>query len=198
MPEMDGLEATRIIRDSWPAEKIPPILVLTAHVLDAIHKDSAQVGIDRVLSKPITFGDLRDAISEELGALQDPDQANPRQFGARPEVFTHLSEPILQGLLDAMSEAEVTGLLEEFVVDARRLLEAITANLKRGEVAAAAAEAHALKGMSGLIGMLGITELAGQLEQSAPHLDEAAIDEVNLALSQQLDTLERALAGTPE
>ncbi len=198
MPEMDGLEATRIIRDSWPAEKIPPIVVLTAHVLDAIHEDSARVGIDRVLSKPITFGDLRDAISEELGAKHAPDQDAPMQFGARPAVFVHLSEPILQGLIESMSENEVIALVEEFVIDSRRLLEAITSNLRRGEAEAAAAEAHALKGMSGLIGVQGVSELAGQLEQSAPYLDEASIDEVAGSIAQHLDTLDRALNNTPD
>ncbi|WP_170307732.1 ATP-binding protein [Aliiruegeria sabulilitoris] len=198
MPEMDGLEATRIIRDSWPAEKIPPIVVLTAHVLDAIHEDSARVGIDRVLSKPITFGDLRDAISEELGAHDTPDHHTPRQFGSRPAIFVHLSNPILEGLIESMSENEVIALVEEFVIDARRLLAAITANLRRGEAEAAAAEAHALKGMSGLIGALGVSELAGQLEQSAAYLDADSIEEVIDALSGQIDKLDRALSSSTE
>lgn len=197
MPEMDGLEATRIIRDSWPADKVPPIVVLTAHVLDAIHEDSARVGIDRVLSKPITFGDLRDAISEELGTQHDGDHGAPRQIGSRPAVFAHLSQPILQGLIESMSENEVLGLVEEFVIDARRLLDAIAANLRRSEAEAAAAEAHALKGMSGLIGVLGISELAGQLEQSAAHLDAEEIDEVVSSMSQQLDKLQRAMGNPP-
>lgn len=195
MPVMDGLEATRTIRESWPPEQIPPIVVLTAHVLDAIHEDSARVGIDRVLSKPITFGDLREAIAEELGSDDEQIDTGPKSFNARPQVFMHLSEPILKGLLESMGEEEVLEVVAEYVVDARKNIESIHDGFKSGNTKQIAAESHSLKGVSGLIGVLGIAELAGRIEGNADALDEKTLGEISAAISQHLDKLDHALAA---
>lgn len=196
MPVMDGLEATRRIRETWPNEQVPPIMVLTAHVLDAIHEDSARVGIDRVLSKPITFGDLRDAIAEELGAVDGLVDSVPNSFDARPNVFAHLSEPILRGLIETMSEDEVLEIVSEYVVDGRKNLEAIDASFKNSDPKGIASQAHSLKGVSGLIGVLEIAELAGRLECNAGELDEKMLSEASAAISHHLDKLDHALSGT--
>ena len=55
MPEMDGLAATWQIRKSWDPIDVPPVMILTAHVMDAIEGDATSVGVDTVLSKPIPF-----------------------------------------------------------------------------------------------------------------------------------------------
>lgn len=195
MPEMDGLEATRIIRESWPADKVPPIIVLTAHVLDAIHDESARVGIERVLSKPITFGDLRNAISEELGTRGVAVDTDMTKNDKRPQVFDLMFEPILRGLIDSMSERKVIDLVGEFVVDAKRLLSAIADKAGHGEIEAAAMDAHSLKGTSGLIGLKEISEIAGRLEDSARHLDAKSVEDATTSIARHLEKLERALAN---
>jgi CheY-like chemotaxis protein len=54
MPEMDGLEATRMIRkmDRRDAKKIP-IIALTANAFDEDVQRSMQAGLDAHLSKPV-------------------------------------------------------------------------------------------------------------------------------------------------
>ncbi len=60
MPEMDGFEATRSIRDYERREGLPaiPIIALTAHALQE-HRDAVFAsGMNYYLSKPITFNSL--------------------------------------------------------------------------------------------------------------------------------------------
>jgi len=54
MPEMDGLEATRTIRElDRPDAKSIPIIALTANAFDEDVQRSMQAGLDAHLSKPV-------------------------------------------------------------------------------------------------------------------------------------------------
>jgi CheY-like chemotaxis protein len=63
MPEMDGLEATRVIRamDREDAAKIP-IIALTANAFDEDVQRSMQAGLNAHLSKPVQPDDLFEAL----------------------------------------------------------------------------------------------------------------------------------------
>jgi len=68
MPVVDGLEATRMIRD-WELandSSRTPIIVLTASVLQDDVRKTIAAGADAHLSKPVTRGMLLAAI-QELG-----------------------------------------------------------------------------------------------------------------------------------
>ncbi|MBN2544782.1 MAG: substrate-binding domain-containing protein [Spirochaetes bacterium] len=52
MPEMDGLEATKIIR-SYPSGKDIPIIGFTAHAFESDIKEYIKIGINDVLIKPV-------------------------------------------------------------------------------------------------------------------------------------------------
>jgi len=66
MPVMDGLEATRMIRDWELANGAPrtPIIVLTASVLEEDVRKTLAAGADAHLSKPVSKGMLLQAIRE--------------------------------------------------------------------------------------------------------------------------------------
>ena len=54
MPEMDGLEATRAIREmNRPDAKVIPIIALTANAFDEDVQRSMQAGLNAHLSKPV-------------------------------------------------------------------------------------------------------------------------------------------------
>jgi CheY-like chemotaxis protein len=74
MPEMDGLEATRLIREEETlrasGDRIP-ILALTAHASHAQHEECIAVGMDGILTKPISvpalLREIRTAIRKNAG-----------------------------------------------------------------------------------------------------------------------------------
>jgi CheY-like chemotaxis protein len=58
MPEMDGLEATRAIREWETGNARIPVIALTAHAMDGHRQDCMAAGMDGYISKPIAFNHL--------------------------------------------------------------------------------------------------------------------------------------------
>jgi PAS domain S-box-containing protein len=63
MPEMDGLEATRIIRQRWP-DNGPKIIALTAYALEGDREKCLAAGMDDYIGKPMEIGELRKVLGK--------------------------------------------------------------------------------------------------------------------------------------
>jgi CheY-like chemotaxis protein len=67
MPEMDGFEATQIIRTKEKETSTHiPIIALTAHAMTGDRERFLDAGMDNYLSKPFTPGQLIDVINSTL------------------------------------------------------------------------------------------------------------------------------------
>ncbi|MEM9163706.1 MAG: response regulator [Cyanobacteria bacterium P01_F01_bin.4] len=62
MPNMDGLEAARRIRQQWPDHQRPRLIALTAATLERDRIACQTVGIEGFLSKPVKIQDLQAAL----------------------------------------------------------------------------------------------------------------------------------------
>jgi CheY-like chemotaxis protein len=72
MPEMDGLEATRLIRDmESESTRRLPIIAVTAHTMDEDRQRCLDAGMDDYVRKPIDPAELEAAIERWTGELPD-------------------------------------------------------------------------------------------------------------------------------
>jgi len=64
MPVMNGLEATRIIRTTFPSPKnVITIVALTAHNPSLFFEDFSDAGFDELLTKPYSLNKIIDLIN---------------------------------------------------------------------------------------------------------------------------------------
>lgn len=62
MPEMDGLEAAKFIRQRWQGDESPHIIALTAHALEGDRQRCLDAGMNDYISKPMRIEELISAL----------------------------------------------------------------------------------------------------------------------------------------
>jgi CheY-like chemotaxis protein len=67
MPGMDGIEASRRIKDHKTLAKIPPIILVTAYGGEEVRRKAEEAGLEGFLLKPVSASMLFDAIMQASG-----------------------------------------------------------------------------------------------------------------------------------
>ena len=173
MPEMDGFEATRLIKEDSRFTDLP-IIAMTAHALAGDRERCLEKGMDDHLSKPINPDGLFNMLSKWLESAET-DDAPPQQELLVMEDETLLPES-LPGIDLQWGLQRVGGnrklfkkLLMEFYERHHGGLETIQQCLHEGDAECARRTAHTLQGVAGNIG-------ARLFQQQARELESAIID----------------------
>jgi CheY-like chemotaxis protein len=93
MPEMDGFEATAVIRKQEEATgKHLPIIAMTAHAMEGDRERCLAAGMDGYIAKPLKIDDLIRTVAKLGGppaAGDDGDKIKPPERGADQDRVTH-------------------------------------------------------------------------------------------------------------
>jgi two-component system, sensor histidine kinase and response regulator len=178
MPELDGLEATRAIRE-WEAagDRHVPIIAMTAHAMKGDRERCLDAGMDEYVSKPIRSADLAAAIERVCGT-DKPVAAVDRK-----------------GLLDFLDGNEE--LLEQitpiFLEDCPKQMAAIGKAIRNGNGEKIRFAAHALKGSVGNFRATRAVELAQRVEDAGKADNVSAAQELLPALEQEITRVQDEL-----
>jgi CheY-like chemotaxis protein len=88
MPVMDGLEASRVVVQEYPADTRPFIVAMTANVLDSDREACKNAGMDEFLGKPVLLSDLHkllERVSVQLGLRREGIQSRRTIPEEQPE-----------------------------------------------------------------------------------------------------------------
>ena len=165
MPELDGLEATRQIRERRGSSDAPRIIAMTANAMEGDRDECLAAGMDDYLSKPIRPEELSRALARCRPARAD-DALDDAALG---KLVSSL------GGGDEGREA-VRELVEMFLDDAAAQMATLHGAVKRGDAEAARRTAHTLKASGATFGARRFAELCRELEALAREgrLDAAA------------------------
>ncbi|HKI37557.1 MAG TPA: PAS domain S-box protein [Gemmataceae bacterium] len=192
MPEMDGLEATRVLREGERATgRHVPVIAMTAHALNGDRHRCLAAGMDGYISKPIRQARLRETLSALRDSLppEAPGPEVPSLAVAAAGVFDR--EAALAGVEgdEAFLREMAAGLLQ----DCPALLEAIRSAVSAGDASRLARAAHALKGDVAHFRGKEVFEAVGRLEQLGSAGDLGAVAGACTAAEAQVRGLCRAL-----
>ncbi|WFS62758.1 transporter substrate-binding domain-containing protein [Pseudodesulfovibrio thermohalotolerans] len=170
MPEMDGFEATRIIRES-ARNSGTPILAMTAHAMSGDEEKSLRAGMDGHLTKPIDVDKLYGALIRWVRGKGGPEQALPE--AGSDESGAGLPESLPGFDLDA-GLARVGGnekLYRKLLLELRNDYVGTPGELRQAlanrDFPEASHLAHALKGVAGNLGAERLQETARAVEAAA-------------------------------
>ncbi len=169
MPVMDGLSATRAIRQ-LPGMQALPILAMTANAMAQDRERCIAAGMNDHIAKPIDVEDLVAKLRHWVRpASRSATVASHQAPGTEPAWITGLAET--SGLDARLGLSQVLGretlyrdVLSRFVTSQRDLASAIAQALEAGQQDEARRLAHTLKGLAAQIGALPLREQAAELE----------------------------------
>ena len=187
MPEMDGIEATGLIRAPGGRNSATPVVALTAHAFPADIARFEAAGIRMTLTKPTTRGDIRRMLDAVLGGEASSAQDAPAEAAVDPEALASMAEVLGPDKLGQM--------LARFEDQAEALLRDWSA----GSPADLADQAHKLAGSAAVFGARALHARLAALETDlrAGALHPAGGDVDALAtLWRETRAALRALAGT--
>jgi polar amino acid transport system substrate-binding protein len=90
MPGMDGIEASKRIKNHKGLSKIPPIILVTAYGREEVMQQAEQVGLDGFLLKPVNPSMLFDAIMLAFGEAVPETSRVAQRPGQEAEDLKHL------------------------------------------------------------------------------------------------------------
>lgn len=192
MPVMDGLDATRLLRQMGDTT---PIVALTANVMTQDRERYLENGMAFCLSKPFTSVELWSCLRQFLPAMKAPAEAPPAapESAASPPPDPSGGKAIDRdiGLARTCGNAQLyRRLLGNFHKDNRMAETELRTALDAGDVKAAHRMAHTIKGVAGMIGAMRLSQAAYAVETdlaTRETVDEAKLEAFFAELRRAVD-----------
>jgi len=209
MPEMDGIEAARMIRDPGSGVLNPhvPIIAMTANVTKEDRQKCLDAGMNDYISKPLDSDKIMSVISSVGEAERNPPyHAECLMFNDECKVGSAEASPTLQNLqseifnrqdfLNRLDGNEV--LLKEMIATIPDHFSEVTEKIKKAAEKQDTAEtgylAHFIKGISANISAERISAIASQIEVCAEENRTDSIASLTNMLEHEADLFRSAVS----
>jgi two-component system sensor histidine kinase/response regulator len=175
MPEMDGYQATAVIRDPHSAvlNHRVPIIALTAHAMQSDREKCLQAGMDDYLPKPLRPGELSKVLDRWLPNTREPDILTPASeetvsitavMGDADREIFHEAD-LVERLMGDQDLALV--IVAGFLEDMHKQFVSLHAYVEAADHAAVQRLSHTIKGAAANVGASLLREAAHEMEKVA-------------------------------
>lgn len=214
MPEMNGIDATQVIRMTEIGKDLP-IIGVTAEAFADRHASFKQAGMDDVLTKPYTEQQLADMLAAHQLVER---RERERRIGSEPETGPEEKqatnnlrqspeppEPPLAGDVDKLNELEsmlgpeaISTLLHEAQNSLQVRLIDLRQGISEGDTAQVREAAHAIKGACASMFAIRVSELAATIEKDFTDVEKvsALMPEFELAAKGAIEWWQQQQAKT--
>lgn len=183
MPDIDGLTATRRIREieKRQGRSRTPVIALTAHALTHNREASMEAGCDAHVTKPVLRATLLTAIYELTKTMEAPAWRHPEP--SSPTANADVTESLRVRLPD-------------YVAARGRDVEELTRALETGDLKASREIGHKLKGTGSSYGFERVTELGTLIENASEEGKKDGVASATSQLKVFIDMLRKPIPGS--
>jgi CheY-like chemotaxis protein/HPt (histidine-containing phosphotransfer) domain-containing protein len=174
MPEMDGIAATLAIRELPRPYSDARVVALTAMVQPTDRDMCLEAGMDDFLSKPVTRAGL--AAKLQRFVRLDEESRNADDAAEVTAPLTFCAAPYLM-LERAIGADKTRAVLDTFVMDTKRRIDAMRRGLEIGAKSSLGIDAHATKSSAAMLGFQKLSMLARALEAEADDLNRGELED---------------------
>lgn len=165
MPELNGYDATRALREHEGKENVSriPIVAMTADAMVGTEEKCFAAGMDAYISKPIDSKNFRNIMKHYLVLEEEDGEEEFYQTDTAEDEETFYDLSLLEGYADGEDE-QLDHLLETFFERSDQDLEVLREHCVDGECEPWVEAAHSLKGSAGFIGADKLKKLSEQAQ----------------------------------
>ncbi|TCT19407.1 response regulator [Thiobaca trueperi] len=199
MPDLDGFEATRILREDMGLTELP-IIAMTANARPSDRAACLAVGMNDHVGKPIEIEQLVAAVLRQSGRA--PVATTPLA-GLAEDADTQESPTGLE-LVQALARLDhdralFAGLAQRFADDQGEVVRRVRQSLQANDRETAIRALHTLKGVAGTLGATALAQAAARLEirlyaDTTPAEEETLLANLQERLNDAIDLLLEAAA----
>jgi CheY-like chemotaxis protein/HPt (histidine-containing phosphotransfer) domain-containing protein len=168
MPEMDGMETTKQLKDLNIID-LPPIIAMTAYAMKEDRDQFMAIGMDDYLAKPIRAQSLIEMVTEWVtGKKEKNSKINEVEFIKNKSPLV-VDIDVIRALSEAMGGDLdfVKGVLAEFILEAKEQIKSAEKAYRLNDCQGVQSELHTLKGNSGTLGASQVHEICEMIEAKA-------------------------------
>jgi PAS domain S-box-containing protein len=174
MPNLDGFELAKAIRQSEPEGSHLPIIAITANAMQGEAERCHDRGMDGYLCKPLRLQELGDILNKWLPLADLTPAGEPPQQLVEFTTSLAIWNPETLAEIVGNNPAVHQRLLKKFLLNADKQCKQITGAMKAADLTTLALLAHTLKSAARAVGALALGELCQNIETAGNAQDHAA------------------------
>jgi polar amino acid transport system substrate-binding protein len=172
MPEMDGFEATRLIREAEAtAGRHVTIIAMTANAMEGDREACLAAGMDDYLSKPVNQKRLKEKLEQWLPAALSDSSMSEHMVESGKQAAPQSAPSFLSEFRETCGEEAAAKILEVFMSSTPELLRNLDEAIENKNALLLKRTAHKLRGACAMIGSEDMAADCQSLEQAAKSED---------------------------
>jgi len=212
MPVMNGLEATRRIREieekrvvlsadgnmSQSVKSNVPIIAMTAYAIQGDREQFLEAGMNDYVSKPVSPQELADRLKKWLPKNKDEGECIQNEQNTEKSDESNTTDPpiwdkhkMMERLLNDEDLAKM--IQDRFLADIPQRIQALKAFFESGDVSGVEFQAHTIKGVSANVSGERLRAVAFEMEKAAIAHDLTAASSFMNELERQFDRLKEEM-----
>ena len=196
MPEMDGYEATGVIREKQK-DKHTPIIAMTAHAMQGDREKCLEAGMDDYLSKPLNRDELFNTLDRWIKTDNDNNGnngSNGSNGGSPTEELSEEDPSVdMESAMARFGDDKVffKEMAREFLNYVPEQIHSLEEALRSDDISIMKMNAHSIKGAAGNLSAEKVRSIAATIENTGSNGGRADIPSLITALKSEVTNFEQ-------